>query len=219
MLVASLLTPVAHLHSLVLNDCHIDDIDMITLVSVLKGSKTITELNLVSNRIGDAGAAALAGLIALSNCKLSFIDMRNNGISMTGIRKLAEAVQNNKGRGIEHVYVHNDGKIDAIGMKTTVGGGGTEEGKEGETKDPSILAKIKNAMSSICVIDVRENFPKVLEGLRAPMGTEKTLWNKIYSQLPSEESLRIKASKKKALKKRKEDSEYRDALVGTIYGT
>jgi hypothetical protein len=191
---------------------------MITLVSVLKGSKTINELNLVSNRIGDAGAAALSGLISLSNCKLNFIDLRNNGISMTGIRKLAEAVQNNKGRGIEHVYVHNDGKIDAIGMKTTVGGPAVEEGKEGETKDPSILAKIKNAMSSICVIDVRENFPEVLEELPPPAGTEKTLWNRIYSQLPSEESLRIKAAKKKALKKRKEDSEYRDTLVGTIYG-
>jgi len=73
--------------TIVLDECNIDDVDVITLVSVLKSSKSVTEVNLVSNRISDAGAAALAGYIGLGNCKLSFLDLRNNGVSMNGINK------------------------------------------------------------------------------------------------------------------------------------
>lgn len=205
--------------SLVLDNCHIDDVDMITLVSILKGSKTITDLNLVSNRIGDAGAAALASLISLGNCRLNFIDLRNNFITMSGIKRLAEAMQSNKGRCIEHVYVHNDGKIDAIGLKVGAPKGGSSNqeggGNKDNSKDPFTLAKLKNAMSSICVVDVRENFPD--NRLPAPVGTQNTLWEKLNASLPSEESLKINAAKKKALRQRRDASQYRDALVGKIY--
>jgi len=203
--------------TLVLDECNVDDVDIITLVSVLKSSKSVTEVNLVSNRISDAGAAALAGYIGLGNCKLSFLDLRNNGISMNGIKKLAEAVQNNVGRGIEHVYVHNDGRIDAIGVKIGMGGEEKKDG-DGEGRDATTLAKIKNAMSSIIVVDVRENFPEMLKNLPQPVGTENTVWSKIYESMPSEESLKIAAQKKRALKMRKENSEYRDIVVGGIYG-
>jgi hypothetical protein len=201
--------------SLVLDECNIDDVDMITLVSVLKNTKTITELNLVSNRISDAGATALAGYISLGNCKLSFVDLRNNGISMNGIKKLSESIQNNVGRGIEHVYVHNDGRIDAIGFKMGVVG---EEKKMEDGNDASSAAKIKNAMSSIIVVDVRENFPNLITTLPKPVGTENTVWSKIYDSLPSEDSLRVEAMRKKVGREREKNSEYRNFVVGSIYG-
>jgi len=130
-------------------------------------------------------------------------------------------VQNSAGRGVEHVYVHNDGRIDAIGVKIGGGKGGGEEKKEGGgtggesstgTADATTLAKIKNAMSSIIVVDVRENFPDMLKikNLPAPAGTENTVWSKISESLPSEESLRIKAQKKKAMKIRKENNDITD---------
>ena len=200
--------------SLVLDDCNIDDVDCLTLVSCLKGSKTITELNLVSNRISDAGATALAGFIALPNCKLQFVDVRNNGISLNGIKKLAEALQGNVGRGIEHVYVHNDGRVDAIGN------GGVGAG-EGEEKKESSLTKIRDAMSSICVIDCRENFPETVAKLNVkigvPMCTASTLWAKINAELPNADELKMKAIKKKALLQRKKNSEYRNFMVEQIY--
>ena len=207
--------------SIVLDDCNIDDVDALTLVSCLKGSKTITELNLVSNRISDAGATAIAGYIGLPNCKLQFVDLRNNGISLNGIKKLAEALQNNTGRGIEHVYVHNDGRVDAIGAKQSVlNTDDSEEKKSGESSNIS-LNKIRDAMTSVCVIDCRENFPdtvaKLNEKIGVPMGTANTLWAKINAELPDKEAVKIKAMKKKALLQRKKNSEYRDLMVESIY--
>ncbi|GMH92939.1 hypothetical protein TL16_g12496 [Triparma laevis f. inornata] len=204
-------------NALVLDNCNIDDVDMITLVSVLKGSKTILELNLISNKITDAGATALAGYLSLANCKLSYIDLRNNFISMSGVRKLAEALQGNKGRGLEHVYVHNDGRIDGIGLDPRKVNNNSEEKKEGGGGDTTV-DKLKNAMSSICVIDVRENFPEGKDSLGKPVGTEKTLWKKIGDELPTEEEIKIKARKARALKERKKNAEYRDEVVGNVYG-
>ncbi|GMH91584.1 hypothetical protein TrST_g4257 [Triparma strigata] len=204
-------------NALVLDNCNIDDVDMITLVSVLKGSKTITELNLISNKITDAGATALAGYLSLANCKLSYIDLRNNFISMSGVRKLAEALQGNKGRGLEHVYVHNDGRIDGIGLDPRKVNNNSEEKKEGGGGGDTTVDKLKNAMSSICVIDVRENFPDGKDSLGKPLGTENTLWSKISADLPSEEEIKIKARKVKALKERKKNAEYRDEVVSNVY--
>lgn len=35
-------------------------------------------------------------------------------MSMEGVRVLAKALQENVSRGISHVYVHNEGRIDAL---------------------------------------------------------------------------------------------------------
>lgn len=38
-------------------------------------------------------------------------------ISMEGVRALAKALEQNASRGISDVYVHNEGRIDALGRK------------------------------------------------------------------------------------------------------
>ena len=125
---------------------------------------------------------------------------------MSGVRKLAGALQGNKGRGLEHVYVHNDGRIDGIGLDPRKVNNNSEEKKEGGGGDTTV-DKLKNAMSSICVIDVRENFPEGKDSLGKPVGTEKTLWKKIGDELPTEEEIKIKARKVRALKERKKNAE------------
>lgn len=38
-------------------------------------------------------------------------------MSMEGVRVLAKALEQNSSRGISHVYVHNEGRIDALGRQ------------------------------------------------------------------------------------------------------
>ena len=42
-------------------------------------------------------------------------------MSMEGVRVLAKALQENISRGVSHVYVHNEGRIDALARQR--GGG------------------------------------------------------------------------------------------------
>lgn len=38
-------------------------------------------------------------------------------MTMEGVRMLAKALEENAHRGVSHVYVHNEGRIDALGRK------------------------------------------------------------------------------------------------------
>lgn len=44
--------------------------------------------------------------------------MRLCQMGMEGIRILAKALGGNKNRGISHVYVHSEGRIDALGQRS-----------------------------------------------------------------------------------------------------
>ncbi|CAM9873815.1 unnamed protein product [Ectocarpus sp. 12 AP-2014] len=69
------------------------------------------------NYIGDAGAASLATVLRLASCGLRRLDLTCNQMSMEGVRVLAKALEENCSRGVSHVYVHSEGRIDALGRK------------------------------------------------------------------------------------------------------
>ena len=85
----------------------------------------LLEVCLAGNAIGDAGAAALAVLLSDPSCQLKALDLRQNTVSMNGVRVLAEALEQRSEAGgdgsssVEHVYVHQSGKIEALGATAT----------------------------------------------------------------------------------------------------
>ena len=54
---------------------------------------SLQKLYMWSNNIGDDGISAIAG--ALGNCKINKLDVRGNGITLTGARSLAAALSSN----------------------------------------------------------------------------------------------------------------------------
>lgn len=61
-----------------------------------------------------SSVASLRGW-AIWNAPRNYDDMLQ--ISMEGIRMLAKALEESSMRGVSHVYVHSEGRIDALGKK------------------------------------------------------------------------------------------------------
>eukprot|EP00944_MAST-04C_sp_MAST-4C-sp1_P007179 g7179.t1 len=116
-------------------------------------AKRFETLNLSYNRLGDNGARQLSNFIR-SGTFLQTINVSGNTISGEGIRALAEGVSGSSALGVQHVYVHKDGKVqglgarnkawkDVIGEKTGKGSGG-------------ILGSPKSA-ETVLTVDIRNN--------------------------------------------------------------
>eukprot|EP00903_Cladosiphon_okamuranus_P007969 g7691.t1 len=103
------------------SDCGLDDSDVHGLMDVVRSCPCVAVLDLSMNYIGDAGAAILAGVLRQASCSLKRVDLRSNQMSMEGVRMLAKALEDNGSRGVAHVYVHSEGRIDALGRKKNVG--------------------------------------------------------------------------------------------------
>ena len=114
------------------------------------------EVCLAGNAIGDAGAASLGTLLSDTSCSLKALDLRQNLISMDGVRVLAEALEPRSSGGgpdggarVEHVYVHQSGKIEALGA------GGAAPADSGV---PAAEAQEGNrVVQCVTVVDVRDN--------------------------------------------------------------
>lgn len=148
-----------------LDCCGLRDDDMPVVAKLLlKHSVQIhtTHLDLSSNALSDGGAEALAVVLASQACALRTVDLRKNAISTDGIRMIAEALEgrcideiNSTARRqeqmlIQHVYIHQNGKIEALGMLTeklqNENLSNTDQFKEGK-------------VTCVLTIDVRDNMP------------------------------------------------------------
>jgi myosin protein heavy chain len=137
----------------------IGDEEIHALAALLRGSRTIRELNVRNNAVTDAGARALAAVLAgPPACSLRLVDLRNNKLSDAGVRCIAEALE--RAQNTRHVYVHAGGKIEALGTVTTTEGGGAGEAGTGKEYTSSV------AVETVCVVDAREQVPK--EGKELP---------------------------------------------------
>ena len=62
----------------------------ISISKMMMVNHSLQELDIYYNNIGDDGISAIAG--ALGNCKISRLDIRGCGITLTGARSLATAL-------------------------------------------------------------------------------------------------------------------------------
>jgi Ran GTPase-activating protein (RanGAP) involved in mRNA processing and transport len=94
--VAAALESMADLHTLSLHGNSISDEGAAALASVLANDRsTIVELYLDSNKIGDAGFAAL-GTALIDNTRLAVLDLDHNPISDAGLAALMKNMHLNK---------------------------------------------------------------------------------------------------------------------------
>lgn len=139
-----------------LHDCGLSDADLERIImSLLRkggGGSCISILDLSSNLFTDASAYALGALLEHPACNLCRLDLRFNQMSMEGLRHLAIALEKAKHRNITHVYVHSEGRIDALG-------GGLPAPVEVEKSVNSIDTNVSKStpLVSICVVDARDN--------------------------------------------------------------
>ena len=124
-----------------LPESSLGDEEIHVVASMLRNNLTIEELQLRRNKIGDDGARAIAAVLAEPSA-IKFIDLRENNIGMPGIKAIAEALE--RSDRVQKVFVHPGGKIEAMGSNETTGVSGT--------------AALD--VSTVCVVDVRENKPR-----------------------------------------------------------
>ena len=117
------------------------DEEVHVVASMLRDNVTIEELQFRRNYISDDGARAIAAVLA-DRSALKLIDLRENHVSMIGIKAIADALERSK--RVRHVFVHPGGKIEAFGSSETI------DGSESTTL----------AVSTVCIVDVRDNIPK-----------------------------------------------------------
>ena len=102
----------------------IGDEEVHALVAVLAANDHTHLLDLSGNNITDVGARGLATLLRSSK-QLAELDLRRNNITETGTRILAEALEHNN--RVRHVFVHGDGRIEALGTISGAVEGGEED--------------------------------------------------------------------------------------------
>ena len=124
-----------------LPESSLGDEEIHVVAAMLRNNLTIEELQLRRNKIGDDGARAIAAVLAEPSA-IKFIDLRENNIGIPGIKAIAEALE--RSDRVQKVFVHPGGKIEAMGTSETPGVSGTTA----------------LDVSTVCVVDVRENKPK-----------------------------------------------------------
>ncbi|CAN0135629.1 unnamed protein product [Pylaiella littoralis] len=138
-----------------LSGCDLDDIDVHKVIELVHSCPFLEVLDLSTNCIGDAGVASLGGSLRETSCGLNRINLRGNQMSMEGIRILAKALEESGSRGISHVYVHSEGRIDALGRRNEdtrkVSCFGTQAGEVQDALE---------SFFSVVVVDARDNKPR-----------------------------------------------------------
>jgi hypothetical protein len=141
------------LTSIDLNDCGLSDAKIELVADVLSQCILLEEISLSSNKLSDESLPYLKELMTrLPNLKL--IDVSRNRLSMNGIRSLALHVECSKkwdelypgglARDIDHVYIHQDGLIEGLGVSW--------DDSQSDRKTDTLMA-----------IDARGNFTEIEE--------------------------------------------------------
>lgn len=128
-----------------LPESNISDEEVHALAALLRNNTNIVELNLRNNNITDDGARALGAVLA-GKSALRLIDLRGNKIGPGAIRILAEAME--RAERVKHVYVHQGGKIEALGTNHS----NNNSNNSGSNSDAAEIA-----IETVCLVDVRDN--------------------------------------------------------------
>ena len=111
---------------------------------------------------------------------MRLIDLRGNKIGPGAIRILAESLE--RAERVKHVYVHQGGKIEALGTKTTSSNNDTLSSTAAASTSGSSSAPPAPLVTveTVCVVDVRDNnaagaaHPYELEQIKAPSGMDSS---------------------------------------------
>eukprot|EP00943_MAST-04B_sp_MAST-4B-sp1_P002470 g2470.t1 len=129
--------------------------DEIGMISPLFGKEALlarrfVTLNLSFNRLSDNGARQLSNLIR-SGTFLQNINISGNTISGEGIRAIAEGVSGSSALGVQHVYVHKDGKVQGLGARNKAWKDG------GDSNNSGIILSSPKSAETVLTVDIRNN--------------------------------------------------------------
>ena len=133
----------------------------ISISQALMVNQTLLQLNMKNNQIGDDGITAIAS--SLSNSSITLLDVMNCGISVVGVRSLAEAISSNQ--NIRGLWL-NSNPITVDGarliMKAAVDNTVCEDVSiDGEYYDDDEVKRIMNSLDDRSKQDVRSYFHNV----------------------------------------------------------
>ena len=131
--------------TLQLSSCAIEEKDIPMIVDRCTECNHLERIDLSSNFLTDRCVPLLSSLLTRVGSKVRLLELRKNNISIDGIRALALELESTGTRGIEHVYIHRDGMIEAIGAVVS-----TLPSSEGNSPEIS-------QSNTIVRIDAREN--------------------------------------------------------------
>jgi hypothetical protein len=142
----SFVLPGATIATLKLSRCAIEEKDLSMIVDRCKECTFLERIDLSSNFLTDRCVSLLSSMLTFPGSKVRLLEIRNNNISIDGIRALALDLESTAVRGIKHVYIHRDGQIEAIGAVSTNAMGASDDE----------IARPVNP-STVVRIDAREN--------------------------------------------------------------
>ena len=133
----------------------------ISISQALMVNQTLLKLYMEGNQIGDDGITAVAS--SLSNSSITLLDVRRCGISVVGVRSLAEAISSNQ--NIRSLWLRNN-PITVDGarliMKAAVDNAVCEYvWIDIEYDDDDEVKRMKNILDDRRKQDVRSYFPNV----------------------------------------------------------
>jgi hypothetical protein len=136
-----------------LPESNINDEEVHALAALLRNNTSIDELNLRGNNITDDGARALGAVLA-GRSGMRLVDLRGNKIGPGAIRVLAEALE--RSERVRHVYVHQGGKIEALGTGRWAN---ARDETAGSLASTGAAQPVMATVETVCVVDVRDNNP------------------------------------------------------------
>ena len=194
--------PVDFLQSLNLSECAMRDTDLSGVVDVASRCRQLRSVSLSYNFLTDAAVPMLASLLNHPTSRVEFLDVRNNQISIEGIRALALILEGTITRGIKHVYIQRDGQIEAIG----------DAGLGVSTAPGSATAS-----ATVVKIDARENFGEWATQAPPVLGPQTTQLAK-EKQAQRTPAALAKMERAAALRKRKQKDTWRNRVLDDVYG-
>ena len=144
--------------TLQLSSCAIEEKDIPMIVDRCIECKHLERIDLSSNFLTDRCIPLLSSLLTRVGSKVSLLELRKNNISIDGIRALALELESTGTRGIEHVYIHRDGMIEAIGA--VVSTLPSSEGNSPENSQSNTIVRI-DARENCAIVQTQENVSKV----------------------------------------------------------
>ena len=133
----------------------------ISISQALMVNQTLLELDMMGNQIGDDGITAIAS--SLSNNSITLLNVRECGISVIGVRSLAEAISSNQNIRLLWLW-HNPITVDGarLIMKAAVDNVVCEDvGIDFKYYDDDEVKRMKNILDDRSKQDVRSYFHNV----------------------------------------------------------